>query len=152
MQKPRIQRAVAPLCLVSGAAAAAEVKWSQASPCPTPELLGSLGRRTSQGPGSLPPEHSQGQWLLSVPTLSSWTSNAPGNQVHTGVSGARGGQRWMGLSAECGVDHLGKTSACTRGRWEKGVGKTAEPSVGQRNRCRDPRLHSNAWMGGEMGR
>ena len=62
------------------------------------------------------------------------------------------GHRWMGVSAEWGVDHLGKTSDCTRGRWKKGVDKTTEPSGGQRNRCREPRLHKRAWMGGEMGR
>lgn len=149
MQKPRIQRVVAPLCLASGAAPAAEVKWSQASPCPTPAAL---GEAPVEDLGSLPPEHFQGQWLLSVSTLSSWTNNAPGNQVHTKVSGARVGQRWMGMSAQCRVERLGKTSDCTRGRWKKGVSKTAELSGGQRTRCRDPRLHKRAWMGGEMGR
>ena len=58
----------------------------------------------------------------------------------------------MGVSAQCRVERLGKTSDCTRGRWKKGMGKTAELSGGQRTRCRDPRLHRRAWMGGEMGR
>lgn len=97
-----------PLCLASGGAPAAEGKWSQACLAPRQSCLASLGEAPVKDPGSLPPEHSQGRWLMSVSIFSSWTSSAPGNQVHTGVSGARVGQRWMRVSAQCRVERLGK--------------------------------------------
>ena len=149
MQKPRIQRAVAPICLIS---AAAEVKWSQASPCPTPELLGSLWEK-----------HQSRTWFPTSRALPRPVASVGANSLLLDKQCPReSGPHWGvrskgGPEVDGGVSRLwgwppGKTSDCTRGRWKKGVGKTAEPSGGQRNRCRDPRLHKRAWMGGEMGR
>ena len=135
MQKPRIQRAVAPICLIS---AAAEVKWSQASPCPTPELLGSLWEK-----------HQSRTWFPTSRALPRPVASVGANSLLLDKQCPReSGPHWGvrskgGPEVDGGVSRLwgwppGKTSDCTRGRWKKGVGKTAEPSGGQRNRCRDP--------------
>lgn len=87
-RSPESRQSGAPLCLAS------EVhqlqKWSQACLAPRQSCLASLGEAPARTRVPSPPEHSQGRWLMSV-SIFSWTSSAPGNQVHTGVSGARGG-------------------------------------------------------------
>lgn len=82
----------------------------------------------------------------------------PGQAVPQGIRSTLGCQEQGWARGGCGCQHSvelsvwEKTSDCTRGRWKKGVGKTAELSGRQRTRCRDPRLHKRACMGGEMGR